>query len=222
VATVFQEACVVVGVVGDVAHNGITGSVKERFYRPHAQIDGFAQRSLTFTVETEGSPFSVLPQVRAVVGRLDPSVPLAEVATMDEVLASSVAQPRFAMVLLGAFAAIALTLAMVGVYGVISYAASHRTQEIGIRMALGAESGHVVHLMIRQGMVMALLGVVVGTFAALSLTRLMEGMLFGVEPTDPETFTVVPALFLVVALVACWIPAARAARVDPAHALRYE
>jgi predicted permease len=221
-ARVFDEECVVVGVVGDVAHNGLTGSVKERFYRPHAQINGFAQQSLTITVETEGQPRSVLPPVREVVRRLDPSIPLAEIATMDEVMARSVAQPRFAMVLLGAFAGIALILALVGIYGVLSYAASRRTQEIGIRMALGAESGDVVRIMVRQGMVMAILGVAVGTAAAFSLTRLMEGMLYGVEATDPGTFTLVPTLFLVVALLACWIPAYRAARVDPADALRYE
>jgi len=221
-ARVFNEDCVVVGVVGDVAHNELTGSIKERFYRPHAQINGSSQRSLTLTIETEGPPYAVLPQVRAVVQSLDPTIPLAEIATMDEVMASSVAQPRFAMVLLGAFAAIALTLAVVGIYGVISYAASRRTQEIGIRMALGAETRDVVRLMIRQGMVMALVGVTIGTVAALSLTRVMEGMLYGVEPSDLGTFTGVPALFLAVALVACWIPAARASRVDPANALRYE
>jgi putative ABC transport system permease protein len=222
VASVLGEECVVVGVVGDVAHNGLTGSVKERYYRPHAQINGASQRSLTLTVETEGPPYSFLPRIRGVVQRLNPSIPLAQVATMDEVLASSVAQPRFAMVLLGAFAAIALTLAVVGIFGVVSYAASRRTQEIGLRMALGAESRDVVRLMVRQGMVMAMIGVAVGTGAAVSFTRLMTGMLYGVEPTDLATFTEVPALFLVVAFLACWVPAARASRVHPADALRYE
>ena len=141
---------------------------------------------------------------------------------MDQVLRGSVAQPRFAMVLLAAFATIALTLAIVGIYGVISYAVSRRTQEIGIRMALGAESKDVVGLMIRQGMIMALLGVVVGVGLALSMGRVMEGILYGVQPQDPATFIAVPVLFAAVALVACWIPAARAARVDPANALRYE
>jgi predicted permease len=219
---VFNEACTVVGVVGDVAHNGLTGSVKDRFYRPHAQVDGFSQRSLTLTLETEGPPYSILPQVREVVRRLDPSMPLAEIASMDEVLSRSVAQPRFAMVLLGAFALIALALAVVGISGVISYTASRRTQEIGIRMALGAEARDVVRHMIRQGMVMAVLGVAAGTTAAFALTRFMGGLLYGVEPVDPGTFTLVPAFFLVVAFLACWLPAARAAHVDPANALRYE
>jgi predicted permease len=222
VASVFQQECVVVGVVGNVAHNGLTGSVRERFYRPHAQVDGFSQRSLTLTIETEGPPMSVLGPLRAVVRGLDPSIPLARIQTMDDVLAASVAQPRFAMVLLAAFGAIALSLALVGIYGVIAYAVSRRTQEIGIRMALGAEGGKVVGMVIRQGMVTALLGVFVGTGMALFMSRLMTGMLYGVAPQDPVTFTAVPALFAVVAAVACWIPAARAARVDPATALRYE
>jgi len=219
---VFSEDAVVVGVVGDVAHNSLTGSVRERFYRPHAQINGSSQRSLTLTIATESPPLRLLGPVRAVVRQMDPSMPLAQVQTMDEVLAGSVAQPRFAMVLLAAFATIALTLAVVGIYGVIAYAVSRRTQEIGIRMALGAEAGSVVGLMVRQGVAMALLGVVAGTLVALFLSRLMTGLLFGVGPQDPLTFTAVPVLFVVVALAACWIPAARAARVDPANALRYE
>jgi putative ABC transport system permease protein len=219
---VFSEEAVVVGVVGDVAHNGLTGSVKERFYRPHAQLNGASQRSMTLTIATRGPPMGVLGSVRDVVRGMDPSMPLAEVQTMDQVLRGSVAQPRFAMVLLAAFATIALTLAIVGIYGVISYAVSRRTQEIGIRMALGAESKDVVGLMIRQGMIMALLGVVVGVGLALSMGRVMEGILYGVQPQDPATFIAVPVLFAAVALVACWIPAARAARVDPANALRYE
>jgi putative ABC transport system permease protein len=219
---VFSEEAVVVGVVGDVAHNDLTGSVKERFYRPHAQLEGFSQRSKTLAIATRGPPMRALGPVREVVRGMDPSMPLAEIQTMDQVLYGSVAQPRFAMVLLAAFAIIALTLAIVGIYGVISYAVSRRTQEIGIRMALGAESRDVMGLMIRQGMIMALLGVVTGVGLALSLGRLMGGILYGVQPQDPVTFTAVPALFVLVALVACWIPAARATRVDPATALRYE
>jgi len=222
VATVFREECVVVGVVGNVAHNGLTGSIKERFYRPHAQINGFAQRSLTLTIATEGPPMNVLGPVREVVRRLDPSMPLARVQTMDDVLSRSVAQPRFAMVLLATFAALALTLAIVGIYGVITYAVSRRTQEIGIRMALGAEPGNVVGLVVRQGVTMALVGVVLGTGLAFSLTRFMGGMLYGVKPQDPMTFLTVPSLFVVVSVLACWIPATRASRVDPAEALRYE
>lgn len=216
---VFGDTTMVVGVVGDVAHNDLTGTARETFYRPHAQE---TSRSLTFTLATETEPRSVLPAVREAVGALDPTLPIAEIRTLDEVLASSRAGARFATVLLGAFATIALTLAVVGIYGVISYAVSRRTSEIGIRMALGAEARAVVGMVVRQGMGSALLGVGIGTAAALLLTGLMEGMLYGVEARDATTFTTAPALFAAVALAACWIPAARAARVDPAEALRAE
>ncbi len=221
-ARVMGEEATVIGVVGDVAHNSLTGSVKDRFYRPHAQVNGFGQRSMTLTIQTRADPRTVLGSVREAVQQMDPSIPLAQVQTMDEVMAGSMAQPRFAMVLLGSFGTMALVLALVGIYGVISYAVSRRTREIGIRLALGARSGKVVGLMVQQGMVMALLGVLVGTAAALSFGQIMEGLLYGVRPQDALTLTLVPALFLAVALLACWLPAARAARVDPAHALRYD
>jgi putative ABC transport system permease protein len=220
--TAAGDTAVVVGVVGDVVHNELTGAVRARFYRPHAQANGFGQRGMTLTIQTQGPPSSVLDPVREVVRSMDPSMPLARVRTMDEVLAGSVAQPRFALVLLAVFAGIALTLAIVGTYGVIAYGVSRRTQEIGVRMALGARAGSVVRLVVRQGMVMALFGVVGGTAAAYATTRLMSGLLYGVQPQDLATFATVPLLFAAVAMVACWIPAARAARVDPATALRYD
>lgn len=218
------DTLTVVGVVGDVAHNGITAPRKVRYYRPHAQIRGSVgtQRSLTLVIETQGPPLSVLEAVRAEIRAVDPAVPVARVRTLDDVLASSVAQPRFALILLGAFAGIALVLALVGIYGVLSYVVSRRTREIGVRLALGAERGRVVGLVVRQGMAVALVGVAVGTGGALLLSGLMEQMLYQVTPTDPLTFVGVPLLFSVVALVACLLPAARAARVDPARALRVE
>lgn len=216
---VLGDTTVVIGVVGDVAHNELTGNVRETFYRPHAQQ---TSRSLTFTVATEGDPYSLLPPIRDVVRGIDPAMPIAEIRSMDEVMAGSRASHRFATVLLGAFAAIALTLAVVGIYGVISYAVSRRRSEIGVRMALGAESGTVVGMVLRQGMATALIGVVVGTGAALLMTGLLDGMLYGVEAHDPLALLGAPALFALVALVACWIPAVRASRVDPSEALRYE
>ncbi|MEX2471129.1 MAG: ABC transporter permease [Gemmatimonadota bacterium] len=216
---VLGDTTVVIGVVGDVAHNELTGNVRETFYRPHAQQ---TSRSLTFTVATEGDPYTALPAIRGVVRGIDPTMPIAEIRSMDEVMAGSRASHRFATVLLGAFAAIALTLAVVGIYGVISYAVSRRRSEIGVRMALGAESGTVVGMVLRQGMATALIGVAVGTGAALLMTGLLEGMLYGVEAHDPLAIVGAPALFALVALVACWIPAARASRVDPSEALRYE
>jgi len=221
---VFGEEATVIGVVGTVAHNGITAPRKERFYRPHAQITGAVgtQRSMTVVIGTEGAPSAVLDRVRGEIRALDPSLPVAQVQTMDEVLSRAISEHRFALVLLGAFAAIALTLAVVGIYGVLSYAVSRRTQEIGVRLALGAEAGTVVGLVVRQGMTMALVGVATGTVVALGLSRFMESLLYGVPPRDPATFVLVATAFAAVALAASLVPALRAARVDPARALRYE
>jgi putative ABC transport system permease protein len=219
------DTAVVIGVVGNVSHNGITAERKTRYYVPHAQVhDDWTgtMRGMTLTIATEGEPRRLLDAVRREVHAVDPSVPLADVRTVDEVLASSVAQPRFAMILLGAFATLAIALAVIGIYGVLAYAVSRRAHEIGIRLALGAETGQVVSMVVRQGMVMAVLGVAVGTGAAWFMTDLMAGLLYGVTPQDPVTFVSVPGAFVAVALLACWLPAARAARVRPASALRYE
>ena len=220
-----SDTAVVVGVVGNVSHNGLTSEVKTRYYVPHAQVhDNWAgtMRSMTLTMVTQGSPGGYVEAIRRTVRDLDPSIPLAEVRTLDEVLSTAVAQPRFAMVLLGSFAAIALTLALVGIYGVLAYTVSRRTQEIGVRMALGAEAGQVIGLVVRQGLAMALAGVAVGTAVAWFLTDLMASMLFGVAPQDATTFLFVPTIFVAVATLACLIPAARASRVRPSTALRYE
>ena len=219
------DTAVVVGVVGNVTHNGLTAEIKTRYYVPHAQVHPNltgTSRSMTLTIATVGPPADYVEALRRQVRALDASIPLAEVRTLDDVLSTSVAQPRFAMVLLASFAAIALTLALVGVYGVLAYAVSRRTQEIGIRMALGAETGQVIGMVVRQGMKMAMAGVAIGTGVAWFMTDLMSGLLYGVTPQDLATFVSVPGLFVVVALLACWLPAARASRVRPATALRYE
>jgi ABC-type antimicrobial peptide transport system permease subunit len=142
--------------------------------------------------------------------------------TMEQLLAQSVASRRFQMSLFGAFAAMALVLAAVGVYGVISYSVSHRTHEIGIRMALGARPRDVLLMIVRQGMTLALVGVSIGLAAALGLTRVLKGLLFGLSVTDPPTFLQIAALLLGVAFLACYLPARRATRVDPLAAIRYE
>jgi predicted permease len=219
------DTAIVVGVVGNLRHNGITGEVKGRYYVPHAQVhEGMAgsMRGMTLTIGTEDDPRRLVEPVRAEVRALDPSMPVSQVQTLDEVLSSALAQPRFAMVLLGAFAALALGLAVVGIYGVLAYSVSRRTGEIGIRLALGARADQVVGLVVRQGFGAALAGVVAGTAVAWYLSDLVSGMLYGVEPQDPITFATVPTLLLAVALVACWIPAGRATRVRPASALRHE
>ena len=217
------DTAIVVGVVGDVAHNGITGEVNERFYRPQAQVAFVGTiRGMTLTIATRGKAKALIEPVRREIRSADPTLPVSSIQTFDEVLSSSVAQPRFAMMLLGVFGSLAVLLAIVGIYGVLAYSVSQRTQEIGVRMALGAETGQVIALVVRQGMVMALAGVTVGTGIAWFITDLMTGMLYGVAPQDLQTFISVPALFTVVALLACWIPAGRAARVRPSNALRYE
>ena len=217
------DTAIVVGVVGDVAHNGITGDVNERFYRPQAQVSSVGTiRGMTLTIATRGDPKALIDPIRREIRSADPTLPVSSIQTFDEVLSSSVAQPRFAMMLLSVFGSLAIILAVVGIYGVLAYSVSQRTQEIGVRMALGARTGQVVGLVVRQGMIMALAGVAVGTGIAWFATDLMTGMLYGVEAQDPQTFIAVPALFAVVALLACWIPAGRAARVRPSDALRYE
>lgn len=219
------DTAVVVGVVGNVSHDALVAAPKTRYYVPHAQVHpnwlGSA-RSMTLTIGTEGPPGRYLDAVRAEVRSMDPSIPLAEIRTLDEVMSASMAQPRFATLLLGAFATIALTLALIGIYGVLAYAVSQRTREIGVRMAMGAEARQVIGLVVREGMTMALIGVGLGTGVAWFMTDLLSGMLYQVAPQDPLTFVAVPALFAVVALAACFVPAARASRVRPATVLRYE
>jgi putative ABC transport system permease protein len=210
-------------IVGGGAHNGITGDVNERFYRPQAQASYVGTiRSMTLTIATRGEPKELIAAVRREIRAADPALPVSDIRTFEEVLSSSVAQPRFAMMLLSAFGSLAIILSIVGIYGVLAYSVSRRTQEIGVRMALGAAAGQVIALVVRQGMIMALTGVVIGTGVAWFVTDLMSGMLYGVEPQDLQTFISVPALCAAVALLACWIPAGRAARVRPSNALRYE
>ena len=153
---------------------------------------------------------------------IDSEVPLYNIAAMDELLSHSVAQPRLNLTLLVAFASIALLLAAVGVYGVMAYAVVQRTQELGIRMALGATQGDVLKLVLFEGGRLAAIGLGVGLLASVALTRLMASLLFGVKPTDPVTFALVAAVLACVALIACYIPAQRATKVDPLIALRYE
>lgn len=169
-------------------------------------------RSMTLTIATRGEPKEPIAAVRREIRAADPTLPVSDIRTFEEVLPSSVAQPRFAMMLLSAFGSLAIILSIVGIYGVLAYSVSRRTQEIGVRIAL----------VVRQGMIMALTGIVIGTGVAWFVTDLMSGMLYGVEPQDLQTFISVPALCAAVALLACWIPAGHAARVRPANALRYE
>lgn len=160
--------------------------------------------------------------MKSTVWSFDKNLPISEVVTMDGVISAANAEPRFEMSLLGVFAGVALALAAVGVYGMMSYSVSRRTHEIGIRISLGASRGQVLLLILRQGLVLAAVGLGIGVIGALLLSRLMAGLLYGVQPTDPITFVGVGALLLMVAGAAAYVPARRAMRVDPIVALRYE
>jgi ABC-type antimicrobial peptide transport system permease subunit len=165
-------------------------------------------------------PSSLAPALRNAVREIDPALPVYDVMTMNERLSNSVAARRFNLLLLGGFAALALLLASVGVYGVISYVVTQRTHEIGVRMALGAQNADIARLFVKQGMALVLRGVALGSVGALALTRVMKSLLFDVSPTDPLTFAVITLLLISVALLACWIPARRATRVDLMITLR--
>jgi predicted permease len=214
----------VVGMVADERHNGVTGVIKEKFYVPHSQwhvaTGGNLIRNVFVVVRTSGDPNALAAPIRAEVRQLDPSLPVANVRTMSDVVNTALATPRFTGFLLGAFAAIALTLAAVGIYGVLAYLVSQRTHEIGIRLAIGANRGQVLGMILRQGLTLAAAGIGVGLAAALALTQLMTSLLYQVEASDPLTFAIVPLVLLLVALVASYLPARRATRVSPVIALR--
>jgi putative ABC transport system permease protein len=209
----------IVGVVADVKHRGLAGDTVPEFYAPLAQLQ---DRNLTVVVRTAVDPAGLLDVARNEVRALDKDQPIANVSTMSEWLAASVAQPRFNFLLMTVFAAIALLLAALGVYGVMAWTVAQRTQEIGIRMALGAQTGDVLKMVIKRGMTLTLAGVALGLIASLALTRLMETLLFGVSATDPLTFSLIASLLIAVAMLACYIPARRATKVDPMVALRIE
>jgi putative ABC transport system permease protein len=217
---------VVVGIVADERHNGVTAAVKEKFYVPHSQwhlvTSGNLIRNAFVVVRMAGDPMAAAAPVRALVREMDAALPVSAVRPMGEVVATALATPRLTGFLLGTFAAIASALAVVGLYGVLSYLVARRTHEIGIRMAMGAERSQVLGMVVRRGVALAAIGVVVGLGAALALSRLVRGLLYDVTATDPVTFVAVPALLLAVAAVASLVPALRAVRVSPLVALRSE
>ena len=214
----------VIGIVADERHNGVTGIVKEKFFVPHSQwhiaTGGNLIRSAFVVARTTGDPMSVAGAARNAVRQMDPTLPVANVRSMDEVVAAALATPRLTGLLLGAFAAIALALAAVGIYGVLAYLVSQRTQEIGIRLAIGADRSEVLKMILQQGLTLAVGGVAVGVAAAFLLTRLMQSLLYEVRPVDPVTFVAVPIILLVVSLIASYVPALRATKVSPLIALR--
>ena len=212
-----QGSYEIIGVVGDVRHRGLDGALRQTIYFPSLRL-GYSN----LVIRTANDPTSLAAAVRREVAAMDPHQPVANIKTMERWVSESVAQPRFRTFLLGLFSAVALLLSIVGIYGVMSYAVSQRTHELGIRMALGASASDVLRMVIRQGMQLAGAGVAIGLVASLTLTRLLKDLLFGVRATDPVTFAAVAFLLMGVALLACYLPARRATKVDPLVALRRE
>jgi putative ABC transport system permease protein len=216
----------VVGVVRDVRHAAFDAPPRSQMYLPHAQFrywdGGGPVRSLSLVIRTVGEPASVASALRREVAALDPALPVSGFRTMEEVVAASVARPRFMMLLLTAFAAVALVLGAVGVYGVMAHLVGRRTREMGIRLALGARPLEVARLVLRRALALTVLGIAVGLVVAIALTRSLTGILYGVAPTDPATFAGVSLALGAVALAAAWMPIRRATRVDPATVLRHE
>ncbi|MCI0387438.1 MAG: ABC transporter permease [Acidobacteria bacterium] len=209
----------IIGIVGDSKHAGLDSEIEPMSYWPHPEL---AYPYMNFIIRTKGDAAAMATSARSVIQALDPEQPVADVRTMESLLARSVARARFNTLLLTVFACVALLLALVGIYGVMAYAVEQRTHEIGIRMALGARGPDVLKMVVFQGLKLAVVGVAIGLLSSLLLTRLMGNMLYQVSATDPVTFTVIGLLLILIAVLACYVPARRAAKVDPMVALRYE
>jgi len=219
-----RDPLLIVGVVGNVRDFGLDEPPTPEAYVPFLQdpLGKTYQRSMTMVARTQADPIAVAGSLRAALTELDKSLPVYAIKPMTEYLRDSLTRRRFNLILLSVFGGVALVLAAIGIYGVISYGVTQRTHEIGIRLALGANTRDVLKLVVRQGMMLTLGGVALGLFAALALTRLMKTLLFEVSVTDPLTFIVIAVLLALVAMLACWIPARRATKVDPLVALRHE
>jgi putative ABC transport system permease protein len=212
----------IVGVVADVKNYGLDATVGSAEYRSILQNTHLIGGNINLVVRTAGDPLNLAHAVRQQVSAINPNIPVLDVMSMEQRIVRSLGHRRFQMLLFGLFAAVALFIAMVGIYGVISYAVSQRTHEIGIRMALGAQASDVLRMVVWRGMSLTLIGVALGLAAALALTRVMKNLLFEVSATDPATFTLIALLLVGVALIASYIPARRATKVDPLQALRHE
>lgn len=210
----------IVGVVKDVRQFQLNAEPRPQMYLSYRQAGFFEPRDLV--VKTDVDPSRLAATVRKAVWEIDRDQPVSNIQTMDEIMADSIARQRFSMLLLAIFAAVALVLAAVGIYGVMSYSVAQRTREIGIRMALGAQTGAVLKLAVVYGMKLVIAGILIGLVAAFALTRVMSTLLFGVTPTDPTTFTLISLILVAVAALASYVPARRATRVNPIIALRYE
>jgi predicted permease len=214
-----EDWLTIAGVVGDVKDYPNSAEAVPAFYWPHSQQP---TREMFLAIRTDTDPLSLVESVRGEIRALDKDLPVADVRDLETIAVAAVAGQRFTLLLVGLFALTALTLATIGIYGVMSYLVAQRTHEIGIRLALGAQARDVLKIVVKQGMSLAVIGAGMGLIAAAALTRLMASLLFGVNPTDPLTFIAISALLVAVALLACYLPARRATKVDPLVALRYE
>lgn len=214
--------CTVIGLVDDVKNAGVDRPTGTELYLPYNQKQGSGNNNAYLVLRAKGDPASLAVAARREVQALDPTIPVADVRLMEDVLASAQSRPRFLTLLLTLFSGSALMIATIGIYGVISYSVARRSKEFGLRMALGAQPSNILGLVLKQGVLLTLIGLVLGVTSALILTRLMASLLFGVQPTDALTFVGVSALLSAVALLATYIPARRATQVDPIKALRYE
>jgi ABC-type antimicrobial peptide transport system permease subunit len=215
----------IVGVARDAKSNGVREPAPPELYVLHEQlpaVGGGTQRTMYVLLKTTVDPLTLTSSARQAVRQLDPQLAITNIRSMEQLLDYSVAQQRFMMLLLTVFGAVALSLAAIGIYGIMSYAVKRRTREIGIRMALGGSPRDVVRLVVGQGMQLAVIGLGVGLLAAMAATKLMTDMLFGITPRDPVTFGTIAVLLAGVAMIASWIPARRAVQTDPTTALRTE
>jgi len=217
-----HEWMTIIGVAGEVKHSGLNQPVDPAVYSPFSQNDEAWRKWMTLVIRTRVPVAGLVENVKKQVWSLDSQIPVSSIQSMDDLLAVSVAEERFNMLLLGSFAALAVTLAAVGIYGMVAYRVNQRTHEIGVYMALGAQHRDVLRLVMKDGVKLALLGIVFGLAGALALTRMMVSLLFEVKPTDPATLIFVALLLAAVAVLACYIPARRALRIHPVTALRRE
>jgi putative ABC transport system permease protein len=211
--------CEIIGVVGNVRYDSLIDESPPGVYFAHPDL---AYSFMTLVIRTEGDPASIAPAVQREIRSLDPNQPVSDVRTMNQVMSEWVSRSRFNTLLLGLFAALATLLSAVGIFGVMNYSVALRTRELGLRLAIGAQPRQVLMLVLKQGLLLTVFGVVAGLAAAVALTRLLSGLLFGVEAFDLSTFTTISLLLVFVSLLACYLPARRAMRIDPLRALRYE